>query len=281
MRTVSLWRRWKLWLLCGVVLLPCVLVAGRELSLLPDGQTHVYVLDIGQGDSILIVSPIGRRILVDGGPDLSALERLGSFLPFFDRRIDLVAFTHPDADHIGSLPEILQRYRVDRMLFSPVEHGSGQYARLLSIVEKQHIPLILPDPSQDIDSGDGLVLDVIWPPKNLVRSSDDTNGASLVMRALARSGSILLTGDIDALGEERILKTGASLSSTVLKVSHHGSEGATSIPFLLAVKPDHSVISVGKDNRFGHPRPETLARLSALGIPIRTTMEEGTIDFLF
>jgi len=278
MDVVSLWRRWKLWLLCGVALLPCVFVAGREFSLLPDGQTHVYMLDVGQGDSILIVSPSGKRVLVDGGPDLSTLEQLGHFLPFFERRIDLVAFTHPDSDHITSLPEVLQRYHVERMLFSPVEYKSGQYTRLLSLVEEQHIPLIIPDPSQDIDFGDGLVLDVIWPPKNLVRSSDDTNGASLVMRALAVSGSILLTGDIDAFGEEELLKSGAPLAATILKVSHHGSETATSIPFLLAAKPTLAVISVGKDNRFGHPRPETLAHLASLKIPVRTTMGEGTIE---
>lgn len=280
MGTVSLWRRRKLWLLCSALLLPCVLVAGRELSLLPDGHVHAYILDVGQGDAILLVSPSGKRILVDGGPDLSALEQLGSFLPFFDRRIDLVAFTHPDSDHITALPEILERYRVGRILFSPADHASGQYERLLTLVEAKRIPVLLPDPSQDIDVGDGLVLDVLWPPKNLMRS-EDTNHTSLILRALAGSGSILLTGDIDEAGEEEMLERGTSVAATILKISHHGSAGATSPPLLSAAHPAIAVISVGKDNRFGHPSPETLARLSQLKIPVRTTMEEGTIDLVF
>jgi len=280
MPTVSLWRRRKVWLLCGALLLPCALVAGREFRLLPDGQAHAYILDVGQGDAILLVSPSGKRILIDGGPDLSALEQLGAHLPFFDRRIDLVAFTHPDSDHITALPEVLKRYRVGRILFSPVEHVSGQYERLLTLVEAKRIPVILPDPSQDIDFGDGLVLDILWPPKNLMRS-EDTNRASLVLRALAGSGSVLLTGDIDEAGEEAMIGAGTPLAATVLKVSHHGSAGATSLPLLSATHPALAVISVGKDNRFGHPSPEMLARLSQLKIPVRTTMEEGTIDLVF
>src|SRR3989344_7954808 len=144
-------------------LLALSLLLLREISLLPDGTLHMHVLDVGQGDAILFVTPSGKQILVDGGPDLSALEHLGSFLPFFDRTIELLVLIHPDLDHITALPEVAARYRIERILLSGAAGSSGRYEMLLAVLQDSGTKVMLADPLRDIDLGDGVMLDVVWP----------------------------------------------------------------------------------------------------------------------
>lgn len=253
----------------------------QEIHRLPDGCLHAYVLDVGQGDSILIVSPSGKQILVDGGPDLSALEGIGNHLSFFDRTIDLLVLTHPDLDHIAALPEITERYHINTMLLSGIETQQPQYQRLLAAVVEQKIPVIFADPQKDIDLGDGLILDIVWPPRETFATQPKkANDTSVVLRVIYKSGSILLTGDIEAKAEAAILKSGADLRSKILKVAHHGSKTSTSTGFLLAVDPEIAVISAGKDNQFGHPHWGVLNRLRYAGITIRRTDQEGEISLI-
>lgn len=226
----------------------------REISLLPDGKLHMHVFDVGQGDSIFLVTPSGKQILVDGGPDLSTLRYLGRYMPLLDRSIDIVVMTHGDLDHRASLPEVLRRYDVS-MLLTP------QNA----------------DPTMDIALGDGTTLDIIWgntPMKN-------RNDQSVVFRVLYKNYSILLTGDIEQKAEAAILATGADVRADTLKVAHHGSMTSTSTGFLLAVDPKEAFISAGRDNRFGHPHTEVLDRLERFGIPKETTAESGVISRVF
>ncbi|TSC60043.1 MAG: competence protein ComEC [Candidatus Peregrinibacteria bacterium Greene0416_62] len=242
----------------------------QELRILPDGLLHAYILNVGQGDSILLVSPSGKQILIDGGPDLSALEGIGNHMSFFDRNIDLLVLTHPDLDHIAAFPEILRRYSVGAILLSGIETPQPQYQRLLSIATKQNIPVIIADPKKDIVLEDGLILDVLWPPHGTFGSQPkNTNNTSIVLRAIHGSSSILLTGDIEEPAERAILKTGADIQSTIFKVAHHGSKTSTSTGFLLVVDPKIAVVSLGKDNQFGHPHGDVLRRLEKAGIPIR------------
>ncbi|MDP6561867.1 MAG: MBL fold metallo-hydrolase, partial [Candidatus Peribacteraceae bacterium] len=136
----------------------------REITLLPDGKLHLYVLDVGQGDSMLMVTPSGKQILIDGGPNLSTLSHLDRLLPFFDRTIEMIVLTHPDSDHITALPEVLKRYTIDHIVMTGVGHSSGRYDALLSEIQRRSIPVIYPDPSVDIVTGDGVLIDVLWPP---------------------------------------------------------------------------------------------------------------------
>lgn len=261
-------------------ILACVLslLLVREISLLPDGKLHTYVLDVGQGDAIFIVTPSGKQILVDGGPDLSVLSHLGTHMPFLDRSIDLVILSHSDADHITALPEVLRRYRVDHILLSGDLNDSGRVDALLAALEDSDTQVHLSDPATDIVFDDGVVLDTVWPTKDAVDSGEyDSNDLSVVMRILYEGESILLTGDIEEKAEVGILRTGANIKSTVLKVPHHGSKTSSSSGFLLAVRPESALISVGKENRFGHPHKSVLDRFSALEIAVRTTAQEGTL----
>ncbi|OGJ64460.1 hypothetical protein A3C37_05265 [Candidatus Peribacteria bacterium RIFCSPHIGHO2_02_FULL_53_20] len=253
----------------------------QEIHTLPDGHLHTYILDVGQGDSILLVSPSGKQILVDGGPDLSALQGIGNHMSFFDRTIELLILTHPDLDHIAALPEIVERYKVGAILLSGIDTPQPQYQRLLARIAKQKIPVIIADPGKDIVFEDGLILDVVWPPRNTFGiQPKKVNDTSVVLRAIYGSSSILLTGDIEEPAERAILKTGADLQSTILKIAHHGSRTSTSTGFLLAVHPEAAVISVGKDNMFGHPHWAVMERLKRQRMRIQRTDQEGEISLV-
>ena len=270
------------WAPVYVLLVALILLALREFSLQPDGRLHIHVLDIGQGDSILIVSPSGKQIVIDGGPNMDLLSHLNDRLPFFDRTIELLVLTHPDSDHITAFPELLKRYKVDLVAMTGVQHKSGTYDAFLALMEKYQMPIIFSDASQDINIGDGLIFDIIWPPPEVFGTlPKNANNPSFVVRALYKDQSILLTGDIEQEAEEGILASGAGIRSNILKVCHHGSQSSSSTGFLLAVDPEIALISAGRDNKFGHPHQEVIDRFHRLGIPTRITADEGTIDVNF
>lgn len=253
----------------------------QEIHKLPDGRLRFFILDVGQGDSIFLVSPSGKQILVDGGPDLSALEGVGNHMSFFDRTIELLVLTHSDLDHIAAFPEIVERYRIGAILFAGIDTPQPQYQRLLLLIARKKIPVIIADPKKDIVFEDGLTFDIIWPPREIFGTQPKkVNDTSIVLRAIYESGSILLTGDIEESAERAILKTGADIQSTILKIAHHGSHTSTSTGFLLATDPGTAVISVGKGNMFGHPHWGILQRLQKSKIAIRRTDQEGEIEFM-
>jgi len=257
-----------------------ILLTLHELTLLPNGKLGVHFLDVGQGDSTLLITPSGKQVLVDGGPDMSTLEHLGKHMPFFDRTLDLVILTHPHDDHLASFPEVFKRYKVKRVLLAGTELGPSRYHALLNEITGQQIPVIITNPLKDIDLGDGVVLDVIWPNAN-GRNEKNPNNSSVVIRALYKEESILLTGDIEIEAEEEILVTGADLSSTILKVAHHGSKTSSLTSFLLMVKPEQAIISVGEENAFGHPHEATLSRFKTLEVPVALTASNSPISFEF
>lgn len=252
----------------------------KEFLTLPDGRLHVYILDVGQGDSIFLISPSGKQILVDGGPDLSPLEGMARHMSFFDRTVDLLVLSHPDLDHIAAMSDIVERYDIGAILIAGIETPQPQYRRLLTLIAKKNVPVLIADPAKDIVFEDGLILDVVWPHNAFAAQPKKMNDVSVVVRALHKEESILLTGDIEKRAEEGILQTGVDVRSNVLKIAHHGSNTSTSTGFLLAVNPALAIISVGKGNPFGHPHREVLQRLRNAGIGVRRTDQEGEISFL-
>lgn len=265
----------KFWLTAYVLLFASLLLLAHEWVRLPDGKLHVELLDIGQGDGILITTPVGQRILVDGGPDLTLLERLGEELPFLDRGIDLMILTHSDADHVTSLPAVIERYKVKKILMTGVDAYSSRYRAFLDAIDKGDAEVILADSSNDIDLGDGLVLDVLWPIESMLgQNVEAPNNASIVAKLIWKDHEVLLTGDIEEEVERELLVHGVDVSSDILKVAHHGSKTSSSTGFLLAVNPDLALISVGKENNFGHPHQEILDRYENMGIKIKRTDKE-------
>lgn len=254
-------------------------VSVHELSRMPTGTMQMHFLDIGQGDATLIESPAGYRVLVDGGPDDAVLTQLSKHLPLLDRRIDLLVATHPDSDHTAGLVDVLKRYDVRHVLITGVWHDTLTYKTLLQLIAEKKIPVLIPDPAEDIRFQDGLTLDVIWPRPGLFgKAVDDTNDTAVVFRALCGSSSVLMTADIESPGETDILKTGADISAQVLKVAHHGSDTSSGTGFLLAAAPKVASISAGLHNKYGHPKPAIVARLKSLGIDVHVTALQGAFD---
>jgi competence protein ComEC len=250
----------------------------------PDDNLHVTFLDVGQGDSILIQTPNGQDILIDGGPDLQKINlELSEKLPFWDRTIDLVVCTQPQADHVTGLVEVLQRYKVKQVLEPGVSYNSSIYQEWLNVVEDKGIEYNIARVGKEIDLGSGIELEVLNPPEGLFEeTSHDVDNNGVVLRLTWGKVSFLFTADIREEAEFELIGQRANLKSTVLKIAHHGSSTSTSQQFLAAVDPEVTVICVGADNPFGHPSPDVMNRLiDRLGDNnVYRTDEDGTVEFI-
>jgi competence protein ComEC len=232
----------------------------------------------------LIQTPNHQNILIDGGPSPQAISlELGKKLPFWDRTINLMISTQPQADHVTGLVEVLQRYKVKWVLEPGVSYNSCVYQEWLRLVDKKGIKHNEVRAGQEIDLGDGIKIEVLNPPNELFRgTSADVDNNGVVLRLSWGEVSFLFTADIRWDGEFELIKQRANLKSTVLKVAHHGSKTSTTPQFLSVVDPQIAVISVGANNTFGHPSPEVVERLKEkLGEDeVYLTSEDGTIEFI-
>jgi len=251
---------------------------------IPDERLHVSILDVGQGDSILIQTPERQKILIDGGPGPSSLElALGRKLPFWDKRIDLVIFTQPQADHINGLIQLVNSYEIGSFAYAPAGVDSPLYAELIEVINMKGIPVTEIHSNQLFSNGRGIGLEVLYPPQDATACrADDPDCNDLVLRLKYGDISFLFTADIDADTERNLVIERAGLPSTVLKVGHHGSNTSSSLQFLAVVNPCAAAISVGKDNSYGHPNPSVMSRLEdQVGNENRfLTSESGTIEFI-
>lgn len=252
------------------------LLAGEARAWTRPATLHVF--DVGQGDGILLSSG-GHQVVVDGGPDGSLLSHLGGAMPFFDRTIDLVVLSHPDMDHIGCLPELARRYRVAAVLFTGVDKAQPRYEEFLALLADEGARIIVADPDADLAVGD-IAIDVLWPPPAYYGvPMKDVNENSVVLRATGPNGkTVLLTGDMGEKEEREMLRAGVDVRADILKVAHHGSRTSSGTGFLLAVDPALAIVSAGRGNAFGHPHADVMARYATLGIPVRSTKEEGTVE---
>ena len=246
---------------------------------LQEGQLRVHFLDVGQGDCILIQTADGRNVLIDAGDVDTGRTAANYLMKNGVHRIDLLIITHAHADHIGGLPEILERFGVSEVLDAGLPHGSQAYRDVLARIESRRIAYEKAVQGMRVGVGGDLTAEVLWPPKDYDGGDDVLNNASVVVRMQFREVSFLFTGDIEKEAEGQLLASGQNLESTVLKVAHHGSDSSTSNEFIQVVKPAYAVISVGENNEYGHPAHSTLSRLSAIGAKVYRTDEQGTIVF--
>lgn len=246
------------------------------------GVLTVVFLDIGQGDAIFIEAPTGNQILIDGGPGKSILRELSKVMPFYDRSIDVLIASHPDADHISGLNDVLGRYKIDLFMEPGVEGETTLYKELNSRIERLKIEKLEARRGMVVYLGEGTVLEILFPvtdPRGM-----ETNTASIVARLVYGENEFLLTGDSPKNIEEYLVslecqRCPLTLKADVLKVGHHGSKTSTSNIFVQAVSPDFTVISAGKDNRYGHPHPEVIDTLTKHKTKILRTDEQGRIVF--
>lgn len=245
-------------------------------SFLEKNILTVDMFDVGQGDAILIRTPYNQSILIDGGIDKRIEEKLGRALPFYDRAIDLVIVTHPQADHINGLPGVLRRYHVAKVLAPSSENDASGYHEFLNVLSQKAIPLEYAQRGKRFRFGDDLILDIL-SPQAPSKDYDDLNDSSVVARLRYKERSFLFTGDAGTSVEERLLAQNADVDADVLKVGHHGSESATSEAFLKRVSPQIALISAGKGNTYGHPHRALLHRLARQDIRVYRTDQGGDI----
>ncbi|MDP3043764.1 MAG: ComEC/Rec2 family competence protein [bacterium] len=244
----------------------------------PSGDLEVDFLDVGQGDAILIKTPFGQNILIDGGPDNAVLSELAKNLPWWDRRIDLMILTHPHDDHVAGLIDVMKRYNVKKILYTGVVHSAPNYLAWLELIKENKVPLVIIDRPQTVKLGEDCELRIIYPRLSLLgKAVDNLNNSSLVIKLIYGRTGFLLTGDIETEVERELVKSGADLSADVLKVSHHGSDASNSQEFLEKVKAKIVVIQVGKDNDFGHPSLRVIKRLEKTGARVFRVDLDGTV----
>jgi competence protein ComEC len=259
----------------------------------PDGRLTITMLDVGQGDGIVVRTPRGRIILVDTGGRLergageggvSPAELVGEriVLGYLQRQgirhVDLLIVTHPHGDHVGGCAPILRAMPVDAIADSGQRYGGTAFKDCIHEAAAHGVPVRIARCGDGWSSGDGVALAVLSPCGVLLSNGkNDVNENSIV--AMLRYGGfrMLFTGDAGFATEERLLRTGTDVRADVLKVGHHGSAYATSPAFVSAVHPRIALISVGRHNLFGHPAPSTLANLEGAGITVYRTDRCGAI----
>ncbi|MEK9159788.1 MAG: ComEC/Rec2 family competence protein [Patescibacteria group bacterium] len=267
----------KLWL---VVVLAAALALGQAWLKLP-ATFELHMLDIGQGDAILLRTESGENILIDGGPGSAVLEELGEVLSPFDRRLDLVILTHPHEDHVAGLVPVLQRFDVGEVMLSAPDYGNEAYEAFMEEIGRRGIPYSFADDEHDFEFGD-LRLDVLFPFEPYTGDSmDNVNNASPVIRASWRDVSILFTGDAEMEVEEALLAAGVDMEADLLKAGHHGSKSSSTLEFLEAVGAEFMLISCAAGNDYGHPHSETLEKAGDLDMEVWRTDLEGRIAVIF
>lgn len=240
---------------------------------------EVSILDIGQGDAILLEAPSGQVMLVDGGPDKKILRRLGEELPFWERRLDMVVISHPHEDHFAGLLEVIERYTIGALLITGIEVNNQMYLNFLKTAAAKQIPILIIEKPDRLALGE-VSCQIIYPNHSLNGQwISNLNNSSIVMKVIYKDFELLLTGDAEQEEEAEILATGVNLQADILKVGHHGSETSSTEAFLKAVQPSVAVISSGEGNSYGHPSLRTLKRLERLGISVQRTDVSGTIHF--
>jgi competence protein ComEC len=259
---------------------PATLLAAAALAALvwaaalaqPDGRLHVWFLDVGQGDGILIQTPGGRQVLIDGGASGQALlGELGAVMPFWDRSLDLVVLTHSDADHMLGQVEAAGRFAINVAWATPTGAANPDSAAWRAAVQEAGAQVQLQHAGGWADLGDGVALWVLGPPAAMYMGEDADNQNSLVAKLVYGDFSVLLTGDAGEAAEAQLVRVGAPLPATVLKVAH-----STGAAFVQAVDPALAVIQVGADNDYGHPSADVLERLA--GRTVLRTDEDGRIE---
>lgn len=269
-------KKYTLLIIIFILVILNVFLIRLDIQSLHKGLTFA-MLNIGQGDGLFIESPAGTQIMFDGGPAHSVLGQLSRVMSPFDRSIDAIVITNPDADHIGGFLDILKNYKVGKVFEPGTFNDSKTYQNLEAEIKRQGIADILVKKGMRLDLGGGAVIDILFPDQDV--SAWATNDGSVVAKLTYGQTSVMLTGDATMKTEKIILGefSKTALASTVLKVGHHGSRTSTGADFVQAVSPTYALISDGKDNKYGHPHREVLDTLTQFGAKTFRTDLLGTI----
>lgn len=248
-----------------ILFIGTVFIWSAVFARVADNILEVHFFSVGQGDSIFVETPNKKQILIDGGPDKTVLEKLNQTMPIYDRKIDLLVLTHPDADHVTGLVDVVNYYQIGRILTSGFERDTAVYRRWRDLISEKNIPITIAQAGQRVVLGGGIVLEVVWPEQPLT-GIKSANNASIVGKLIYGQSEFLLTGDIEKKIENILLKRNWNLKSDILKVPHHGSKSSSSYNFVKAIEPQIAVISVGENNRYKHPHKDVLERFKNMSV---------------
>lgn len=265
-------------MLAFLILLPIMVLLMQIFSFSRLEEMRVSFLDIGQGDAILVQTPSGHKMLIDGGANDTVLTRLSEELGYFDTSIDVLVATHPDADHVTGLIPVLERYNVKYILVSGSESDTGMFHDFSDHTQAEGAVIREAHKGDAIDFGDGVVATILHPQKGQIFK--ETNDASVSMVITYGDESFLLTGDLPSSYEDDIISNALPRKVTVYKAGHHGSKTSSGVQLLSYIKPEYAVVSAGKDNRYGHPNTDTMERLAKYAKETLSTIDRGTITFV-
>lgn len=264
-------------ILLAILLVLNLILAGVIYSS-QNQKLKIVFFDVGQGDAILIEKGL-NQILIDGGPSGKIeLEKLGKYVPFWDRKIELIITTHPDQDHIEGLIDVIKNYKIEKIIDNGMSSDSQIYKNYLEIIKEKDIERLRGRKGLNIKDGE-INLEIIYPDIDAEDNAKDTNQNSLVSKLTYGKSSFLFTGDFPLEKEANILESKVDLSAKFLKISHHGSKNATGEEFLGKVNPIEAIISVGKNNKYGHPASEIIDKLKIRNIEIIRTDYLGDIEY--
>ena len=271
-----------------VIICVLVLINGLafslSLNLKANDELKIHFFDIGQGDSIFIETPSHKQILIDGGPSTRIVQKLGKAMPFFDHSIDTIILTHTDKDHIGGIPEVLNRYKIRSILDTGIiciTSICDEYNKAVQNELNRGAIRVSTHTGQRWNLGDGVFLTILSPFEKLDQAKvSKPNETSIVVKLEYAGRSVLFTGDIGEQTEEKLVLAGIKLKSDILKVPHHGSKYSSSDIFLNSIDPNYAVISVAAKNSYGHPTAEALERLANSGAILYRTDQDGDILLL-
>lgn len=241
---------------------------------------NVHFIDVGQGDSCLIITPEDKKILIDGGGDSNYDVGKNTLLPYLlDRRvakIDYIIVSHFDSDHCDGLNAVVENIKVKKIIISKQCEISEEYVKLISLANKKNVNIIICKTNDNIKIDKYTNIEILYASK----SAKDLNNGSIVCKLRYKGFSMLFTGDIEEVTENEIVSKyikSTKLQADVLKVAHHGSKTSTTEAFLELVKPKIALIGVGEDNTFGHPNEAVIKRLQDIGAKIYRTDQMGEI----
>ncbi len=244
----------------------------------------IYFIDVGQGDSSLIITPRNKKILIDGGGSETFDVGKKTLMPYLlDRRIseiDYIFISHFDTDHVDGILYLLKKMKVKNIIISKQFELNENYERFTEIIKNEKVRVLVVEKGEKVIIEKNLYFDILWPDtKNLV-GENSINNEALVCKLNYKGFSMLFTGDIEKEAEEILIsmyKKTSTLKATILKVAHHGSKSSTSEEFLKLVEPKIALIGVGENNKYGHPNIEVLERLKKYETKVYRTDEDGEI----
>lgn len=250
-------------------------------SNIPDGQLHLYFLDVGQGDALLLQTPEGKWGMVDTGRSPDLLSKVQEFMPTTNRELEFVVLTHPDADHIESVLEVLTAYKVKYLFWNKTAKQNGLISELKNLVTSTDTIDMPLKENNDFVVGCCTKFNVLWPSKDFdTYHETESNNISIALLVSYKDFDVFTAGDLPTEFEDKLVRL-SDVKQTqveVLKVGHHGSRTSTSNEFLRLLNPEIGIISVGKGNSYGHPTPEVIQNLANNHVQILRTDLLGNVE---